>query len=232
MADIDINVNVPSQVSQTITNGVTDKAPSENTVFDALAGKQDVLGYTAENSANKTGTITPSATQYPNNNAVIDYVATSVRVISETTLDQTIVTGTTNNTISYAAPIPGNSFSVGKNPRINGRIRFTGSAGTRAIRMYVNSLPNLGGATLIGTIGVTLSTAVKDVSFSRMFTIKSATVSEFINTTTSVVSADGSVNADASNINIDWTQDQYIIYSIQLANSTDSGVVSASKITN
>lgn len=35
-----ININIPSQVSQTITDGVTDKAPSENAVFDALAGKK------------------------------------------------------------------------------------------------------------------------------------------------------------------------------------------------
>jgi hypothetical protein len=34
-----IDINIESQVSQTITDGVTDKAPSENAVFDALANK-------------------------------------------------------------------------------------------------------------------------------------------------------------------------------------------------
>jgi hypothetical protein len=34
-----ITINIESQVSQTITDGVTDKAPSENAVFDALALK-------------------------------------------------------------------------------------------------------------------------------------------------------------------------------------------------
>jgi nitrogen fixation protein len=37
----DVNINIPSQVSQSITDGVTDKAPSENAVFDALALKAD-----------------------------------------------------------------------------------------------------------------------------------------------------------------------------------------------
>jgi hypothetical protein len=32
-----IDINIESQVSQTITSGVTDKAPSENAVFEALA---------------------------------------------------------------------------------------------------------------------------------------------------------------------------------------------------
>jgi hypothetical protein len=36
---MDIDINIESQVSQTITDGVTDKAPSENAVFDALALK-------------------------------------------------------------------------------------------------------------------------------------------------------------------------------------------------
>lgn len=44
-----VNINIPSQVSQTITDGVTDKAPSENTVHDALALKANSadLGATA-----------------------------------------------------------------------------------------------------------------------------------------------------------------------------------------
>jgi hypothetical protein len=36
-----IDIIIESQVSQTITDGVTDKAPSENAVFDALANKVD-----------------------------------------------------------------------------------------------------------------------------------------------------------------------------------------------
>jgi len=45
----DVNINIPSQVSQTITDGVTDKAPSEDAVHDALALKANEadLGATA-----------------------------------------------------------------------------------------------------------------------------------------------------------------------------------------
>lgn len=44
-----VNINIPSQVSQTITDGVTDKAPSENAVNDALGLKANTadLGATA-----------------------------------------------------------------------------------------------------------------------------------------------------------------------------------------
>jgi nitrogen fixation protein len=44
-----VNINIPSQVSQTITDGVIDKAPSEDAVFDVLALKANSadLGATA-----------------------------------------------------------------------------------------------------------------------------------------------------------------------------------------
>jgi hypothetical protein len=38
-----LNVTIPTEVSQTITNGVTTKAPSEDAVFDALALKSGVI---------------------------------------------------------------------------------------------------------------------------------------------------------------------------------------------
>jgi hypothetical protein len=41
------------KVEDLLVNGVTTKAPSQNIVFDQLALKQDSLGFTAENTANK-----------------------------------------------------------------------------------------------------------------------------------------------------------------------------------
>jgi hypothetical protein len=40
-----IDINIPSQVAQTITNGVTGTAPSQDAVFDALALKQNTLTF-------------------------------------------------------------------------------------------------------------------------------------------------------------------------------------------
>jgi len=51
----------------------SDHYPSSSLVATLLAGKQDSLGYTAENSANKeTGTMTDSTTKYPSSHAVLD----------------------------------------------------------------------------------------------------------------------------------------------------------------
>jgi nitrogen fixation protein len=54
-----IDINIPSQVAQTITNGVTGTAPSQDAVFDALALKEDTSnkgvanGYAPLNSSTK-----------------------------------------------------------------------------------------------------------------------------------------------------------------------------------
>jgi hypothetical protein len=54
-----IDINIPSQVAQTITNGVTGTAPSQDAVFDALALKENAInkglanGYAPLNASTK-----------------------------------------------------------------------------------------------------------------------------------------------------------------------------------
>lgn len=69
-ATADVDYATPAyadaKVADAINDGVTTIAPSQNKVFDALALKQDNLGYTAENVANKENvTIDNSAIKYP-----------------------------------------------------------------------------------------------------------------------------------------------------------------------
>lgn len=64
-------------VSNTITNGVTDVAPAQDAVFDALAGKQASLGFTPEDVANKDTDpllAADSDTLYPSQKAVKAYI--------------------------------------------------------------------------------------------------------------------------------------------------------------
>jgi hypothetical protein len=50
-----IDINLTSQVSQSITNGVTDKAPSEDAVFDAMALKIPVCPFITTTTVSHTG---------------------------------------------------------------------------------------------------------------------------------------------------------------------------------
>lgn len=69
-----------ASISQVITNGITTKSPSEDAVFDALALKQNSLGFTPEDVANKSTSTSlgTSDTLYPSQNAVKTYVDAKV----------------------------------------------------------------------------------------------------------------------------------------------------------
>jgi hypothetical protein len=89
----DVNINIPSQVSQTITDGVTDKAPSENAVNDALALKANTadlaLVATSGDYDDLTNKPTIPAAQIQSdwnqsNNAALDYIKNKPTIPSVT----------------------------------------------------------------------------------------------------------------------------------------------------
>ena len=63
-----IDINLTSQVSQSITNGVTDKAPSEDAVYDAFARIRNVYQII-------TGTLAPADSTTYYSNATADTAA-------------------------------------------------------------------------------------------------------------------------------------------------------------
>ena len=66
---------IDAKVQDSITDGVTTIAPSQNAVFNALALKQNSIGFTPENVANKTTTLaSPNNTTYPTTQAVINRI--------------------------------------------------------------------------------------------------------------------------------------------------------------
>lgn len=69
---------INAKVTDAIVDGITTVAPSQNAVFDALATKQNSLGFTAENVANKSTSTSlgTSDTLYPTQNAVKVYADT------------------------------------------------------------------------------------------------------------------------------------------------------------
>jgi hypothetical protein len=105
-----VNINIDSQVSQTITDGVTDKAPSENAVFDALALKVDkVTGkqlstedYTTTEKSKLAGI---EAGAEVNVNA--DWNATSgdAQILNKPTISSSITIGTTPITSGVAGRV-------------------------------------------------------------------------------------------------------------------------------
>ena len=118
--------------------------------------------------------------------------------------------------------IPANSYQVDDAPEVIYRtIRLTGTASWIA-RMYINTTASLTGAILITT-----PSAVGGGSFfqqvSRVLAIVSATNDTYIYPNGSGNTTDYTVpgSLQGQSVAIDWTQDNYVIVTSQLNNTTN-----------
>lgn len=111
-------------IEDSITNAVTDKAPSQNAVFDALALKQDTLTYTP------------------------------VKTVVKDTVVSSTVTGTTTETILKSYTIAGGTFGANDVINlVSARFTKSGTfANTSIFKMYVNTTNSLSGAVQIAQI--------------------------------------------------------------------------------
>lgn len=138
-----------------------------------------------------------------------------------TTTDGTAVTGTTVGTLTSSILIPANTVSTGDIIYVKTRVRKTGIAGILVTRMYVNTSAAIGGS-LVGTSATAAATSLY-FQYARTLAVKSSTNTE-------TMAGNGNINPDdntsltvaVSTNNIDWTQNQYLIVSVQNGSTADS----------
>ena len=118
---------INAKVSDAIVDGVTTVAPSQNAVFDALALKQDSLGYTP------------------------------VKTVVKDTAVSSSVTGTTTETILKSYTIAGGTFAANDMINlVSARFTKTGTAGNSStFKMYINTTNSLSGAVQIAQLSGT-----------------------------------------------------------------------------
>lgn len=120
-----------SQLEDTIANGVTTKAPSQNAVFDALALKEDVA-----NKDTDTTLAANSDTKYPSQKAIKAYVDAAVTGL----LDFKGATNCSANP-NYPAALKGDAYVVSVAGKIGGASGKSVDVGD----VYVASADNAGG---------------------------------------------------------------------------------------
>jgi hypothetical protein len=136
----------------------------------------------------------------------------------------TAVTLTTLNTFCKAMLVPANTFVVGDVPMLTTRIiKGTNTNGTITARVYVNTTPDLIGSPIL--LATTPAQVQNTRSFATMrnISIESATESIVTSATTANSIEEAVTAAAETTMNIDWTQPQYIVVSIQLGSSSDTG---------
>jgi hypothetical protein len=218
-----------ANITQVITNGVTDKAPSEDAVFDALALKQpldaDLTSIAALSPSNddiiqrKSGAWTNRtlAQVVTDLNSTAGLTGLTRRLTYDFT--QASHTGDTNNTLKKSFLIPANTIQVGDT--FNFQVlstKTTTAAGT--VNVYVNDTNDLTTPTRLVTYQQTAANTYGKAQ--RQFFIRSSTETIGHNNNNSSASEIVLSNNSMANINIDWSIDQYFIISIQLNNSADT----------
>jgi hypothetical protein len=146
-------------------------------------------------------------------------------VISASYADGTVVTGTTNETISRSLLILANTFTGNGMLEVIVRASKTGVGGSATLRVYRNTTASLTGAVLIGSFASTGAGFYQGV---RTFRINSNNITYLNVGTTLATDYTTNVNAPSSTA-FNTAVDQHIIFAIQLANAGDSAVVNMAR---
>lgn len=152
------------------------------------------------------------------------YAINTPTVIKSIT-DSAAVTGTTGATIIRSVLIPANTFTTGDIQRVRQRIRKTGTGGTFVNGIYVNTSASLTGASQLA-IYTTTGTTQLTAQMKRDFFIKSATNTEGLWNNQSLPSDDIATVQAVSSTNIDWTVDQYLLFTVNPNSAADSFIQS------
>jgi len=146
-----------------------------------------------------------------------------LQIVSKDITDSAALTGTTAITLMKSILIPANTYATGDVVKILNRAIRNTATGTAINYFYINTTNSLTGATLVGQ----QSTTASYYAMERSIYIKSTTISETINTVTSSGSEVGTGTNANSNLNIDWSVNQYIIAAFQNAAVGNSTVMSS-----
>jgi hypothetical protein len=182
--------------------------------WSTFDGKQNALGFTPENVANKaTAFATVNDTLYPTVKAVNDQLTN--RLFYQNTNRHT--TNTNTEVIAYAALIPANTITAGKSLKILIRnTRVSGATGVLAsfVRIATTASPSpLTSAQLLMSPANIATTAFFNQA-ERILVVQSAssTLVHPVGTTNNPDTITANIFAAQSNINIDWTVNQYILF--------------------
>lgn len=176
----------------------------------------------ANNNALGTSQIVP-----PTQNSVKTYIDSSVsnrvlKLYEDGTSYQN--TGDTNENLMVAVLIPANTISGNRSIKIQFRtIRVSGTAGAiqSRVRISTNASPSpVTSATLVLT-GAAISTTGNFMQAERTLVYKSATSTTTFLATGAQASDYVASNSAQSSLNIDWTVNQYLLFTLLNVNSGD-----------
>lgn len=148
------------------------------------------------------------------------------KVIALSATNGTVITGTTALSLSRSLLIPANTITGQSVLEFMARYQKTGTAGANNCTVYLNTSPNLTGATLVATLVAsntnTLIQGIRSVRINTtsLFTLNPASQAFHDYTT---FSSESAVTFDASVNN-------YLLFCVQNVSAADSNVVQMARV--
>jgi len=131
------------------------------------------------------------------------------------------ITGTASDTILQSVLIPANSVHVGDLVEITARFVKTNANGNTVPKIYINTSLAIAGATVV--YNSTAAAAVRLFGIKRHAVVQSSAVTEIASTGLAIPTdlVLQSTAGPITNLNVDWTQAQYIFTAASLVNTSD-----------
>jgi len=228
-----------TDLSSTVANSTTTPVITLN-VPTASASNRGALSSTDWSTFNgKQNAITTGTTsQYLRGDLSLSTFATDAKSAIKSyvhTIDtgSYSITGTTSESIALAVLISANTIASGKSIDIQWQaIRTSGTAGTITprIRVSTSAAPSpASGATAVAA-GSALSTSNNTQNNVRTAIVKSASSTIVYPATTGATTDNGTFASANTSINIDWTTNQYLLFTLQNSNTGDTSTLNFVKI--
>jgi hypothetical protein len=155
-------------------------------------------------------------------------------VLAETATDGTVSSGT-SSTYSSGVLITPAMIDADTTIEVLCRVRFTGVASTKTVRIYANATNDLSGSPILLGINSAIPSTNLTYLFARLLAIKvkAGTGAGTEVYPTSVTTFNNEFNSSivaVTSAAIDWTTNKYIIVAIQAANVSDAGRCSFLKV--
>ena len=202
------------------TASASNRGALSSTDWSTFNNKQNALGFTAEDVANKQTDLTASATKYPTVNAVNTGLATRQRKLFNLT-PQVTLTGTTAKTIIATYYIPANTFSNGDFLNFSALVTKVANIGSTTHTLEINTTNTLTGATLISTAG--FNTTNFSMKFKREIALNGGNIYllNISNNTTNDQTLTAT-SSTTSTFTYNLAADLYFFVTAQLSNASDS----------
>jgi hypothetical protein len=223
--DFNISSTTDTHTFNLPTASASNRGALSSTDWSTFNNKQNALGFTAEDVANKQTDLTASATKYPTVNAVNTGLALKQNALGFTPYkfvqtSQTAHTGTTSETILATATINGGTFNSNDIMKMFFGVNKTGTGGGYLLRIKINTTNTLTGATQIA-LWSAASNSAQYAFITRNFSLNGGNLIGFAFTTSSltdIINVGGAVSSTTYNT----ANTLYVFYTVALISSSDT----------